>query len=112
MSYECSNCCKEIEDEFLVVQENHVILALLNDVENCFCSQQCVNDFLMIESKYLSNGDIPYDDEEVEQMEEIIMAWLPNKELNRLIKIENAVENLIENGILDEDVFNQYLKEA
>lgn len=45
-------------------------------------------------------------------MEEIIMASLPNKELNRLIKIENAVENLIENGILDEDVFNQYLKEA
>lgn len=45
-------------------------------------------------------------------MEEIIMASLPNKELNRLIKIENAVENLIENGILNEDVFNQYLKEA
>lgn len=44
-------------------------------------------------------------------MEEIIMASLPNKELNRLIKIENAVENLIENGILDEDVFNQYLNE-
>jgi hypothetical protein len=66
MSYECSNCCKELEDEFLVVQENHVILALFNDVENCFCSQECVNDFLMIESKYLSNGDIPYDEEEVE----------------------------------------------
>lgn len=44
--------------------------------------------------------------------EEIIMASLPNKELNRLIKIETAVENLIENGILDEDVFEQYLKEA
>ncbi len=55
MSYECSNCCKEIEDEFLVVQENHVILALFNDVENCFCSQQCVNDFLMIESKLEKN---------------------------------------------------------
>ena len=66
MSYECSNCGKELEDEFLVVQENHVILALFNDVENCFCSQECVNDFLMIESKYLSNGDIPYDEEEVE----------------------------------------------
>ena len=66
MSYECSNCGKEIEDEFLVVQENHVILALFNDVENCFCSQRCVNDFLMIESKYLSKGDIPYDEEEVE----------------------------------------------
>ena len=25
---------------------------------------------------------------------------------------EIAVENLIENGILDEDVFNEYLKEA
>lgn len=45
-------------------------------------------------------------------MEEIIMASLPNKELNRLIKIEIAVENLIKNGILDEDVFNKYLKKA
>lgn len=45
-------------------------------------------------------------------MEEIIMASLPNKELNRLIKIEIAVENLIENGILDEDVYNKYLNEA
>lgn len=45
-------------------------------------------------------------------MKEIIMATLPNKELNRLIKIEIAVENLIENGILDEGVYNQYLNEA
>ena len=44
-------------------------------------------------------------------MEEVIMASLPNKELNRLIKIEIAVENLIENGILDEDLFNEYLRE-
>ena len=44
-------------------------------------------------------------------MEEVIMATLPNKELNRLIKIETAVENLIENGILDEDIFNEYLRE-
>jgi hypothetical protein len=44
-------------------------------------------------------------------MEEVIMATLPNKELNRLIKIEIAVENLIENGILDEDLFNEYLRE-
>lgn len=43
-------------------------------------------------------------------MEETIMATY--KELSRLIKIEIAVENLIENGVLDEDVFNQYLKEA
>ena len=43
-------------------------------------------------------------------MEEVIMATLPNKELNRLIKIEIAVENLIENGILDEDVFNEYFE--
>ena len=45
-------------------------------------------------------------------MEEVIMATLPNKELNRLIKIETAVENLIENGILDEDIYNQYLSEV
>lgn len=45
-------------------------------------------------------------------MEEVIMATLPNNELNRLIKIEIAVENLIENGILDEDIYNQYLNEV
>ena len=44
-------------------------------------------------------------------MEEIIMATLPNDELNRLIKIEIAVENLIANGVLDEDLFNEYLRE-
>ena len=44
-------------------------------------------------------------------MEEAIMATLPNNELNRLIKIEIAVENLIENGVLDEDLFNEYLRE-
>ena len=44
-------------------------------------------------------------------MEEVIMATLPNKELNRFIKIEIAVENLIENGVLDEDLFNEYLRE-
>ena len=54
---------KKSKMSFFVVQENHVIIALFNDVENCFCSQQCVNDFLMTESKYLSNGDIPYDEE-------------------------------------------------
>ena len=45
-------------------------------------------------------------------MEEVIMATLPNNELNRLIKIEIAVESLIENGILDEDIYNQYLNEV
>lgn len=44
-------------------------------------------------------------------MEKVIMATLPNEELNRLIKIEIAVENLIENGILDEELFNEYLRE-
>ena len=44
-------------------------------------------------------------------MKEVIMATLPNEELNRLIKIEIAVENLIENGVLDEDLFNEYLRE-
>ena len=42
--------------------------------------------------------------------EKITMATY--KELCRLIKIEIAVENLIEDGILDEDVYNQYLNEA
>ena len=34
-------------------------------------------------------------------MEEIIMAFLPNEELNRLIKIENPAPNLIAQGKRD-----------
>lgn len=53
----CSNCQREIEDEFYFVQENHVINVLFNDVENCFCSSECICDFIMVDSGYLSLGD-------------------------------------------------------
>ena len=60
----------------------------------------------------VEEDELPREGAVRETMEEVIMASLPNKELNRLIKIEIAVENLIENGVLDEGVFNQYLKEV
>lgn len=44
-------------------------------------------------------------------MEEVVMATLPNSELNRLIRIEEAVEKLIEYGILDQELFNEFLEE-
>lgn len=44
-------------------------------------------------------------------MEEIIMATLPNKELNRLIKIELTVQTMIERGLIDEEQFNEIMDE-
>lgn len=44
-------------------------------------------------------------------MEEVIMATLPNKELNRLIKIELTVQTMIERGLIDEEQFNEIMNE-
>jgi len=44
-------------------------------------------------------------------MEEVIMATLPNKELNRLIKIELTVQTMIERGLIDEEQFNEIMDE-
>lgn len=46
------------------------------------------------------------------EMEEVVMATLPNSELNRLIRIEEAVEKLIETGVLDQELFNEFLEEV
>ena len=44
-------------------------------------------------------------------MEEVIMATLPNKELNRLIKIELTVQTMIDSGLIDEEQFNEIMDE-
>ncbi|WP_193389697.1 hypothetical protein [Streptococcus pseudopneumoniae] len=44
-------------------------------------------------------------------MEEVIMATLPNKELNRLIKIELTVQTMIDRGLIDEEQFNKIMDE-
>ena len=44
-------------------------------------------------------------------MEEVIMATLPNKELNRLIKIELTVQTMIERGLINEEQFNEIMDE-
>ena len=44
-------------------------------------------------------------------MEEVIMAKLPNKELNRLIKIELTVQTMIDRGLIDEEQFNEIMDE-
>lgn len=44
-------------------------------------------------------------------MEELIMATLPNKELNRLIKIELTVQTMIDRGLIDEEQFNEIMNE-
>ena len=44
-------------------------------------------------------------------MEEVIMATLPNKELNRLIKIELTVQTMIDRGLIKEEQFNEIMDE-
>jgi hypothetical protein len=44
-------------------------------------------------------------------MEEVIMATLPNDELNRLIKIELTVQTMIDRGLIDEEQFNEIMDE-
>ena len=44
-------------------------------------------------------------------MEEVIMATLPNKELNKLIKIELTVQTMIDRGLIDEEQFNEIMDE-
>lgn len=44
-------------------------------------------------------------------MEEVIMATLPNKELNRLIKIELTVQTMIDRGLIDEEQVNEIMDE-
>ena len=44
-------------------------------------------------------------------MKDVVMATLPNNELNRLIKIELAVQTMIERGLIDEQQFNEIMNE-
>ncbi len=44
-------------------------------------------------------------------MKDVVMATLPNKELNRLVKIELTVQTMIERGLIDEEQFNEILNE-
>ena len=44
-------------------------------------------------------------------MEGVIMATLPNKELNILIKIELTVQTMIDRGLIDEEQFNEIMDE-
>lgn len=44
-------------------------------------------------------------------MKDVVMATLPNNELNRLIKIELIVQTMIERGLIDEEQFNEIMNE-
>lgn len=45
-------------------------------------------------------------------MENETMATLPNSYLNKLFKIENFVEELIEQGRVSQEELDQFLKES
>jgi hypothetical protein len=45
-------------------------------------------------------------------MENETMATLPNSYLNKLFKIENFVEELIEQGRISQEELDQFLKES
>jgi hypothetical protein len=44
-------------------------------------------------------------------MKDVVMATLPNNELNRLIKIELTVQTMIKRGLIDEEQFNEIMNE-
>lgn len=44
-------------------------------------------------------------------MKDVVMATLPNNELNRLIKIELTVQTMIERGLIEEEQFNEIMNE-
>ena len=44
-------------------------------------------------------------------MKDVVTATLPNKELNRLVKIELTVQTMIERGLIDEEQFNEIMNE-
>jgi hypothetical protein len=44
-------------------------------------------------------------------MKDVVMATLPNNELNRLIKIELTVQTMIERGLINEEQFNEIMNE-
>jgi hypothetical protein len=44
-------------------------------------------------------------------MKDVVMATLPNNELNRLIKIELTVQTMIERVLIDEEQFNEIMNE-
>lgn len=44
-------------------------------------------------------------------MKDVVMATLPNNELNKLIKIELTVQTMIERGLIDEEQFNEIMNE-
>lgn len=44
-------------------------------------------------------------------MKDVVMATLPNNELNRLIKIELTVQTMIERCLIDEEQFNEIMNE-
>ena len=44
-------------------------------------------------------------------MKDVVMATLPNNELNRLIKIELTIQTMIERGLIDEEQFNEIMNE-
>ena len=44
-------------------------------------------------------------------MKDVVMATLPNNELNRLIKIELTVQTMIERGLIDDEQFNEIMNE-
>lgn len=44
-------------------------------------------------------------------MKKVIMATLPNDELNRLIKIELTVQTMIDRGLINEEQFNEIMDE-
>ena len=52
----CAYCDKEIEDEYLTVRDNHMILNYFtfdDGQDNIFCDKDCLADALFAETEYV-----------------------------------------------------------
>lgn len=52
----CAKCGKTIEKTYFKVLDNHLQLKYFDsDEENCFCSQECFCDYVMLQEQYIED---------------------------------------------------------
>lgn len=64
MSKICANCGVECEDEYFKVLDNFLQVKYFDDEDtNCFCSEKCFCEFVMLESFYIDEEEVDNNDD-------------------------------------------------
>ena len=52
----CAYCERQLKDgdEYYVIGDNHVARILCSDIDNVFCSKNCIYEDIMVESRYVN----------------------------------------------------------